>query len=71
MIPDGLTPAEPTLESVEELVSCAERRVKRAVERLASAQREVADAAAALTRATEDRAAWIIANPDPQLEMFS
>lgn len=66
----GLIPADPTLESIEELVACAQRRVTRAQERLTSAQQEYEDAIAAQTRAEDDRAAWIIANPDPQLEMF-
>ncbi|WCT78896.1 hypothetical protein [Novosphingobium humi] len=69
-LPDGLTPSDPTLESIEEVISCAERRVKRAGERLARAQKELGDAAAALVLARDDRAAWLVANPDPQLEMF-
>lgn len=69
-LPDGLTPADPTLESIEEIISCAERRVKRAGERLERAQVELGDAAAALVHAREERSAWVVANPDPQMEMF-
>lgn len=68
---DGLTPAEPTLESLEEVVSCAERRVKRAGLRLERAQEELGAAAAALVRAREDKAAWLLANPQDQMEMFA
>ncbi|MBB3956861.1 hypothetical protein [Novosphingobium sediminicola] len=67
---DGLTPSEPTLESIEEIISCAERRVKRAGLRLERAQEELGGAAAALVRAREDKAAWLLANPQDQLEMF-
>lgn len=66
----GLTPSAPTLESMEELVSCAERRVKRAAYKLDRQERELGDAAAALVKARDDLAAWIAAHPEPQMEMF-
>jgi hypothetical protein len=68
---DGLTPAEPTLESLEEVVSCAERRVKRAAEKHERAQVELGDAAAALTLARGELSAWVEAHPEPQMEMFA
>lgn len=66
----GLTPAEPSLERHEEIVACAERRVRRASIRLDRAQAELADAAIALVSARTDLEDWIEANPDDQLEMF-
>jgi hypothetical protein len=66
---DGLTAAPPSLEQHEELVQCAERRVRRAHEKFAQAQAEVWAAEEALLQAKSDRIAWIANNPDPQLEM--
>lgn len=60
---EGLTPAEPTLDGLEEIVSCAERRVKRAATRMERAQAELGDAAAALVQARDERAAFIAADP--------
>lgn len=67
---DGLTPAEPTLDSLEEVIACAERRVKRAGLKHERAQDELGAAATALVRAREDKAAWLLANPQDQMEMF-
>lgn len=58
------TPVLPTIESVEDAISRAERRAKRAGYRLESAQTELGDAAAALVRAREERDAYIKANPE-------
>ena len=66
---DGLTAAPPSLERHEELVQCAERRVRRACEKLALAEAEKAEAQHALEHAQAARLAWIACNPDPQLEM--
>ncbi|GGN49503.1 hypothetical protein GCM10011349_20190 [Novosphingobium indicum] len=66
----ALTAAEPTLERHEEIVACAERRVRRASERLDRAQTELAEAAEALITAREARTEWIANNPDPQLMML-
>jgi hypothetical protein len=52
------------------VVACAERRCKRAEQRLMRASAEVAEAADALDQARLDRLAWIEATPLPQMEMF-
>ncbi|MDE1914713.1 MAG: hypothetical protein KGJ57_17565 [Sphingomonadales bacterium] len=66
----GLIPADPTAESIEEIVACAERRVVRAAVRLERAQREHDEAVTALRFARENRRAWKAAHPDDQFEMF-
>lgn len=68
---EGLTPSEPTLESIEEIISCAERRVKRAGLKLERAQDELGASAEALVRARDAKAAWLLANPQDQMEMFA
>lgn len=64
----ALTPSVPTLESVSELIACAERRLVRASERMERAQTEFSDAVEALTQARQAKEDWIAANPDPQIE---
>lgn len=54
---------------VDDLVR-AQRRAKRASERLEGAQTETKQARQALDNAKERIEAWIAANPDPQQEMF-
>lgn len=60
-------PVPPSLNSLEELVTCCERRLKRAEAKLQGAQMEFTEACAALERARANRADWIANNPDPQL----
>ncbi|WP_374412707.1 hypothetical protein [Novosphingobium colocasiae] len=54
----------------DELVRLAQRRVERAVARVACANREDREASAALIAALTARDDWLAANPDDQMEMF-
>lgn len=60
-------PPEPSLEQHNEIVTCCERRFLRADEKLAAAATEHNDSHAALCAARAARAAFVAANPDPQL----
>lgn len=66
----GMPPAKPSLQRLETLVSCMERRDKRADEKLRAATREKAESAAALERARADRDARIADNDDLQMTML-
>lgn len=70
MIPAGLIPREPTLDSHNELVALGDHRVERAEMRLHAARQEVHDAVFAAQSARAARAAWLTAHPQPQIEMF-
>lgn len=63
-------PLLPTLDAHEELVRLAERRVRRAAERLRAIEAEHTEAVQALDAARMERAEWITSNPDPQIMMF-
>lgn len=60
----------PERAKLNSLIEHCERRVTRAAERLQAAQTESDDAAGALAFAHERLAAWIEANPDPQMELI-
>ena len=66
----ALTPAPPTIEQLEELVLCADRRRQRAKAKLAVAASEDEAAEAHLARATAMRDRFIADNPDPQLSIL-
>lgn len=63
----AMTPPEPTLEQLDELLACAERRFLRSHEKLALAAAENNDANAGLLAARAARAQFINDHPDPQL----
>ncbi|TCM17230.1 hypothetical protein EDF56_106346 [Novosphingobium sp. PhB165] len=67
---DEIIPTPPTLERLEEIVSLAEQRCKRAKHKLDLAAGEIIDADTALERAKAARTDWIANNPDPQLMML-
>lgn len=52
------------------LIEHCERRVARSAERLRAAETENDEATGALAFARERLAAWIEANPDPQMELI-
>ena len=64
----ALIPSEPNQQSIDELITCAERRLVRASERTERARIEFSDAVEALTQARQARVDWMAANPDPQIE---
>lgn len=64
---DEIIPPPPTLERLEQVVTLAEQRCKRARKKLDDAAGEIVDADAALERAKAARADWIAANPDTML----
>lgn len=66
----GMPPTRPSLQRLETLVRCMERRDKRADEKLRAATREKAESAAALERARADRDARIADNDDLQMTML-
>lgn len=70
MIDVPYSPAPLSIDLVENLVACSERRLRRAAERLERAQDELVAAQAALARARDERAAWIVNNPDPQIMLL-
>ncbi len=55
---------------LDELVAHCRKRCGRAAEKLRIAHREQADAHAALNEATRRIAAWVEANPEPQMELL-
>lgn len=65
-------PAEihPDRARLNDLVFHCEKRVRRAGEKLTIAERENSDAQHALATARARLAAWIEANPEPQLELI-
>ena len=65
----AMTPQDPTLEQLDELIGCAERRFLRAHEKLAVAAAEHNEADAGLKAARAARTQFIADNPDPQLAM--
>jgi hypothetical protein len=59
-----------SLDKIEELVRCCERRIARATEKLACAEAESTASKAAYERALAARADWIVNTPDAQLMML-
>ena len=68
--PLSMARAPSTRASLEEVVSCCERRCLRAAVRYQRAKDEMGEAAVSLAQAKDELAAWALANPDDQLEMF-
>jgi hypothetical protein len=65
----AMTPAAESLDQLNEVLACCERRFLRADEKLASAAAEHNAADASLKEARSARARFIAANPNPQLAM--
>lgn len=73
---DEIIPPAPTRAGLEEVLSLAETRCKRAQQKLDLAAGEIVDANAARDRAKEALDKWLADNPepmpepDPQIELF-
>lgn len=66
----GATPAPPSLERLEQVVTLREGRLRRAFEKHEAARDEKIAALIALCHARAARTAFIAGQTDPQLRMF-
>ena len=60
------TPKDPARLRLEAIVECRHKRKARALQKLASAEREFAEAQAELLDAMDELEQWIESHPDPQ-----
>lgn len=62
---------ERAMQDFDERIMLGQRRIDRAEMKAYQARQEIADSVDALQRTRAEKAAWLAAHPQPQIEMFS